>query len=308
MKRYLQAIAVSLPLVCAAAAAHAGDVRSVTLNASTIRSELIKTSSLRLETEHLGIAAYGMVIDPTPVIALRSRIVAARAKLTLDDANLARARRLYRSGGNVSKASLQQSKADTAVAKASLEELQAQAKARYGTALGAAIADDGASFRTIRAGSSLVSVVQPGATLATPTAASARAPDGSRVALCPVGIAGRIPKGLLGQAFFYTGPALAIGSPLAVTLVTSRLITGYDVPATALVWHDNTPFVFVRATSRRFAMYPVTMADPVRHAGTVTGFFVPDAELPDRPAIVTSGAGLLNSALAGDAETLTNDD
>ncbi len=308
MKRYLQAIAASLPLAFTAAAAHAGAVRSVTLDAATIRSGLIKTRTLRLKTEHAGIAAYGMVIDPAPVIALRSRIVAARAMLTLDDANLARARKLYHSGGNVSKASLQQTEADTAVVQARLKELLAQAKVRYGTALGTAIADDGAPFRTIEGGRSLVSVVHTSVALDTPPSAWAKAPDGSRVALCPVGSASRIPKGLLGQAFFYTGPALAIGSPLAVTLATSKSFTGYDVPATALVWHDNTPFVFVRATSRRFAMYPIATANPVRHAGTVTGFFVPGADLPDRPRVVTSGAGLLSSAVARGAETSTNDD
>ena len=307
MKRHLQAIGVSLSLVCAAAAAHAGVPRSVTIDAATMSSGLIKTSVLRLETKHPGSAAYGMVIDPTPVITLRHRIVAARATLTLNDANLARARKLYRSGGNVSKASLQQIQAQTAIAQARVEDLLTRAKARYGVALGTGIADDGAAFRTISAGGSLVSVVQAGAALAAPAAASAKAPDGSRVTLRPVGSAGRIPKGLLGQAFFYTGPALAIGSPLAVILRAPRAVTGYDVPAGALVWHDNASFVFVRIGANHFATYRVTTTHPLRHAGTIAGFFVPGADLPAHPAIVTSGAGLLNSALAGGGASAAND-
>jgi hypothetical protein len=249
-----------------------------------------------------------MVIDPTPVITLRHRIVAARATLRLNDANLARARKLYHSGGNVSKASLQQIQAATAIAQARVEELLAQAKERYGVALGTVIADDGAAFRTISSGGSLISVVQAGATLAAPPAASARASDGSRVTLRPVGSAGRIPKGLLGQAFFYTGPALAIGSPLAVTLRAPSAVTGYDVPAAALVWHDNSPFVFVRIGASRFAMYRVTTTHKLRHAGAIARFFVPGADLPAHPAIVTSGAGLLNSALAGGGISAANDD
>lgn len=308
MKQYLPAIVAGLPLVLAAHAAPAGAVRSVTLDAATLGSGLVKTRALRLETEHPGVAAYGMVIDPAPVIALRSRIVAARAMLTLADANLARTRKLYRAGGNVSKASLQQTEADTTVAQARLTEMRAEAKTRFGSALGAAIADGGAPFRAIEAGGSLVSVVQTGASLAAQPAAWARTPDGSRVVLQPVGRASRIPKGLLGQAFFYTGPALAIGSPLAVTLVTNGSVAGYDVPATALVWHDNTPFAFVRTGARRFAMYPVATTEPVRHAATVSGFFVPDADLPNQPTVVTSGAGLLNSALAGSVEAPADDD
>lgn len=308
MKRHLQALAASLSLVCAAAVAHAAAPRSVTVDAATISSGLIKTSVLHLETRHSVSVAYGMVIDPTPVITLRRRIVAARAKLTLDDANLARSRKLYRSGGNVSKASLQQIQAETAITQARVEELLAQAKARYGAALGRVIADDGAAFRAISSGGSLISVVQAGAILATPPAASARIPDGSRVTLRPVGAAGRIPKGLLGQAFFYTGPALAIGSPLAVTLRVPGAVTGYEVSAASLVWHDNGPFVFVRTGASRFTMYRVTTAHKLRHTGAISGFFVPGADLPAHPAIVTSGAGLLNSALADSRATVPNSD
>ena len=308
MKQHLQAIAASLSLVCAAAVAHAAALRSVTINAATMSSGLIKTSVLRLETKHPASAAYGMVIDPSPIITLRYRIVSARAKLTLDEANLARAQKLYRSGGNVSKASLQQIQAKTAIAQARVEELLAQAKMRYGAALGAAIADNGPSFRTISTGGSLVSVVQAVATLVSPPAASARSPDGSRVTLRPVGSAGRIPKGLLGQTFFYTGPALPIGAPLPVTLRAPGVVTGYAVPAAALIWHDNGPFVFVRIGASHFAMYRVTRAYKLRHSGTISGFFVPDADLPAHPAIVTSGVGLLNSALAGGGASAANND
>lgn len=308
MKRCLPAIATSLSLILAAGTARAGAVRSVTLDADTIRSGLVRTTTLRPATAHPGIAAYGMVVDPAPLIALRGRIAAARALLTLDDAKLARARKLFRAAGNISRASLEQTRADDAVARARLAALQESAKARYGAALGAAIADDGAALKTIENGGSLVSVVQTDAALATPPAASATAPGGARVALAPVGPAGRIPNGLLGQAFFYTGPALAVGSPLAVTLAAGHPVTGYDVPAAALVWHHDTAFAFIRTGARRFALYPVTTAEPVRHAGTITGFFVPGKDLPDHPAVVTSGAGLLNSALAGGAATPPDSD
>ena len=306
MKRYLQAIAASLSLVCSAAVVHAEAPRNVTVDTATMSSGLIKTSVLHLETRHPVSVAYGMVIDPTPVITLRHRIISARAKLTLDDANLARAQKLYRSGGNVSKASLQQIQATTAIAQGHLEELLARAKVRYGTALGAVIADKGASFRKISDVGSLVSVVQAGAVRAIPPPASARAPDGSRIMLRPIGSAGRIPKGLLGQAFFYSGPALAVGTPLTVTLREPSAITGYEVPAAALVWHDNGPFVFVRTGASRFTMYRVTTAHKLRRTGAISGFFVPGADLPAHPAIVTSGAGLLNSALADSHASVPN--
>ena len=126
--------------------------------------------------------------------------------------------------------------------------------------------------------------------------------------LRPVGSAGRIPKGLLGQTFFYTGPTLPIGVPLAITLRAPGVVTGYAVPAAALIWHNNGPFVFVRIGASHFAMYRVTRAYKLRHSGTISGFFVPGADLPAHPAIVTSGVGLLNSALAGGGASAANND
>jgi len=55
-------------------------------------------------------------------------------------------------------------------------------------------------------------------------------------------------------------------------------------------------------------MYRVTTAHKLRHKGTISGFFVPGADLPAHPAIVTSGAGLLNSALADSRATVPNSD
>ena len=301
MKRYFSPFAAGL-LLLAASPAHAQAGPSLTLHVATLKSGLVKTTTLPLATEHPGVTAYGVVIDPSPIIALRGRIITAQASLTLAAASLTRTRNLYRSSGNVSEASLQKAEARASVARARLATLQAEAKSGFGPALGAAITTGGAMLHAIEAARSLVSVVQAGVQLPTPSRAEARTLDGSLVTLRPIGPAGRIPQGLLGQAFFYVGPTLAIDSPLAVTLETGKAITGYDVPTDALVWHADEAFAFVLTGPHRFTMYAIPTTNPSRHAGKVAGYFVPKADLPGTPAIVTSGAGLLNSILTGTAD------
>lgn len=309
MKRRIRLAVGALSIILVICPAHAQARRSVTLNAATLKSGLVRTTTLRLETVLPGIAAYGTVIDPTPVIALRSRIIAAQAELTLADANLARTRKLYRAAGNVSEASLQQAEAHAAVARSDLVALQETGKARFGIVLGTAIDNGGIPFHRIATGGSLVSVVYNITPLALPPPdARATTQDGSQVALQSIGLAGRIPKGLLGQAFLYTGPTLAIGTSLAVTLNSQNKLAGYNVPAGTLVWHDDSAFVFVRVKPRRFTMYKITTGQPVRQDNRVTGYFVSKADLPDKPVIVSSGAGLLNSALTGGSHAASGGD
>ncbi|MGC8527549.1 hypothetical protein [Acidiphilium sp.] len=307
MRRRVAGMAMAAFLVLGAGAARAAG--GVTVDAATLRSGLIVTAVPALHTETPMIAAYGRVIDPTPVFTLRSRIVAARAADTLAAATLARTRRLYHAAGNVSEASVQQAEAGATSARARLSALRSAAAARFGAALGAAIAGNGAPFRAIEAGGSLVSVVQGGAALNhLPAAATARLANGGSAALRAIGPAGRLPPGLLGQAFLFTGPALPVGTPLAVSLPVGRKIAGYDVPVSALVWHHDRAFAFVRTAPHAFAAVPLGGAGSLRRGDAPGTRFVPATALPPHPAIVVRGAGLLNSMLSGGGGTAGDGD
>ena len=300
-------VLTGLLVLLLAAVAHAQDARGVTLNPATLKTGLVRTTVLPLKTVHPGIPAYGRVIDPTPLITLRSRIARALASLTLAKATLTRSRTLYHAAGNVSEASLQQAEAQATIAQSQLAALQAEARASFGPALGAAIMEPRSSLGVIAGTGSLVSVVQDGTILPAPPPAQARAPDGSRITLNPIGFAGRIPRGLAGQAFFYSAPVLAIGSPLTVTLDAEGTFRGYAVPSTAVLWHQGRAFVFVRDKADRFVLTMIPTTSPERNAGVISGYFVPRAALPGKPAVATSGAALLNSALASGA-TAPHDD
>lgn len=273
-----------------------------TISARTMKTGLIAITTLPAETRRPGIPAYGRVVDPTPVIHLHAEIVAARAKAHLAAATLARTQRLYHAAQNVSKARLEQAAADAVETRARLAELTERARLRYGAALGGAIVGDGAAYRRIATGGALISAtvtVTGPRMVSAPATARAREPDGTAVPLTLVGEAGRLPGGAVGRPFFFTGPALPAGTPLAVTLTGGKARKGYAVPVSALIWQRGIPHVFVRAGTRRFREMPIPDSAPIRREDVTVAYFVPAASLPASPAIVTTGAGVVFSAAAG---------
>lgn len=294
--RYRAAVALAAVLLPLAGSARAA---AVTVDKATLASGLIGTMTPRLRTETPRLHAEGRALDPAPAIALRGRIVAAQVAAKLDAATLARTRSLYHAAGNVSRASLEQAEAAARASAARLAALQAEAIARFGPALGRAIARDGAAFRAIAAGGALVLVVRAGPALKPPPAeATARLPDGAAAALRAIGPAGVQPPGLVGQALLFTGPPLPVGAPLAVSLPVGRKTAGYDVPVAALVWHRGRAFAFVRMAPDGFAAIPLGGAASLPPGDAPATRFVPATALPRAPRIVVRGAGLLNSMLA----------
>ena len=311
---FLKWAALAVAAIAAAGTAGAQQLSTVTLDAKAISAGGIRTVALQQVLRAPRIAAFGIVLDPGPLITLSAQIAAARGKLAAAQAatalarsEAARAADLYGAQHNISLAAFQAAQshllvaqATQASAQAQLGEIMARARTDWGTRLGAAAASGAAPLPQLGSGvQQIVEVSLPlGQSLpAASTDPQASSPDGKRVALRLVSRAPRAAAGVAGPSLYYLMAAhdsAPIGTPLTVALSGPGTVAGVLVPAPAVVWHDGQALVYRQSSSGTFA--PVTVATS-SHTGQ--GYFVAEGEDPGlRPGqrIVVSGAALVFSA------------
>ncbi len=304
-------------LVIAAAAAGtaaAGQLAYVTLDAKTIAAGGIRTAELQQVKRAPQISAYGLVLDPGPLITLSGQIAAARSTLAAAQATTglarseeSRAADLYRAQHNISQAAFQAAQsrlriaeANWANAQAQLTEIDARARTDWGAKLATAAASGAAPLPQLGSGAQqLVEVSLPlGQSLpAVSTGPTALTPDGKPVALRLVGRAPRAAAGVAGPSLYYLMSAqdsAPIGTPLTVALSGSGAVAGFLVPPSAVVWHDGTALVYRQTGSGSFAPVAVPTSSRVHQ-----GYFVAAGDgtaLQAGQRIVVAGAALLISA------------
>ena len=296
MRRVLLIVAIALlPL---AASAQSVTISSVTISAKAARDGGVKTVHLPLIRHAPSRAAYGVVESPAALLSLRASVIEAAATRRLAEANLKRTSQLYHAAHNVSVASLEQAQAAEAVAAARLAALKANAAATYGSSLGdALLAKDGPMAALVAGKASLIEVSVAAPELAKPPVqATARIEQGKPMPLQLIGAAGQVPLGMLGQGFYYAGPALPSGTPLAVSLPAGAAQKGYAVPLSALIYQDRGALMFIETQPGSFTMVKVPMGVKLKRGG----YFVPERVIPHGAAVATQGAGLLLSIAAHD--------
>ncbi len=240
---------------------------------------------------------YGVVLDPGPLIALRNRIVAARATGRFSAQSLARARQLYGASHNIAMATLQAAQARDATARATEDSLISRARVDWGAALGAALVDGGSSMAALNDGKrSLIETAVTGAPFNPPATAQGETAEGTKISLRLIGRATHLPSGLIGQGFYYAGPAdLSVGLPVSVTMAEGPHRAGVAVPATALIYRSGHKFVFRETGPDQFDMVAITGAIRMGGSGGATRYFVATGLQPGQK-IVVSGAGVMLSA------------
>lgn len=294
--------------------APAAGLTPVRLDAQALSAGQIRTARLKRLESAPRVSAYGIVLDPGPLVTLASQVIAARgaataarAKSALARSEARRATRLYRAHHNVSQAALQSAQsslqiaeAEQATAAAKLVQLQTRMLAHWGPELSAAALSSRAPLPGLEKGAAaLVEVSLPlGQALGNPpTEAPASTPDGETVRLRFIGRAPRAATGVAGQSLFYLMPAQTsapIGTPLAIALEDGATEAGVLVPRSAVVWHQGEALVFRETAPTSFA--PVPIRGSFRSGD---GYFVPESAgtpLHAGDRIVTGGAALLYSA------------
>jgi len=308
----LSAIYVLLALAVASPSlAQAGSPDTVRLDGTALKAAQLHLQALERSRRAPQIAAYGIVLDPTPLAARSADLAAARGKIAVDKAKAslaaaaeARAQGLYRTGQNIALAELQKAqsqlavaKADQAMAAAALAESKARIRAAWGAALTAAITSNADPLPALEEGKKLlVRVSLPlGAHFSDPPRmASATTPDGTHITLHFVGRSPRAAKRVAGQSSFYLmdrTSAAAIGTPLAVSLDTAAPENGVVVPTSAVVWNDGKALIYRQTGAGTFAAIFISTAQP-----SMGGYFVPERVLAPGTKIVSDGAALLLSA------------
>jgi hypothetical protein len=314
LKWLLKCFALAMAAVAAASTAGAQQLATVILDTKVLAAGGIRTAALQRVERAPRRTAYGIVLDPGPLITLSAQIAAARSKLAAAQAatalarsEAARAADLYRAQNNISEAAfqaaqsrLQVAEADQVGAQAQLGELKARVRIDWGAALAAAAASGAAPLPQLESGAQqLVEVSLPlGQSLPGLTSApTASAPDGKRVALRLVSRAPRAAAGVAGPSLYYRMAAqdsAPIGTPLTVALSGSGVVPGILVPPSAVVWHDGQAVAYRQTGPDSFAAVAVPTSSRIGE-----GYFVPagdGAALRPGQRIVVAGAALVYSA------------
>ncbi len=251
--------------------------------------------------------AWGAVVDPRPLLELRARYLAARddeaaaaAALARADAERRRTAALFADDRNASEKALEAAEADAraararhAAALATADGIDAQLRQGWGERLSAwARAENSPELEALASRrETLVLVVAPAPA---PDAASVRLlGTTATVAARLLSASPQADPALAGAAWFYRAAApLPIGARIAAELPgAGSPHQGVRVPASAVVWHAGSPWIYVRRDDGGFERRAVaggeTMDDDWFVPGIASG----------TPVVVTGAQVLLSEEL-----------
>lgn len=269
---------------------------------SGIRTEALSSTSHQTET-----SAYGTVVDLSPLIDLRSRMVsmrgevdAAKAAAFASGQQVERYRTLYRQQHAVSLQKIQAEEAAHLADEARLnaaqrnsDNIRTQARQQFGEPLTSwALDSDSPHFaRLANRQDVLVRVTFPSGDRSQAPADIELDVNDKRVPAHLVSASAESDPTIQGRAFIYrAATSIPDGTNLVAHLpITTQATQGIIVPGAAIVWHAGQPWAYVQIAPGRFARRPVD-----RSAPTSDGFFVADGFKPD-DRVVISGAQLLLS-------------
>lgn len=272
---------------------------------SGIRVETLKTMDFR---PHMN--AYGIVLDPQPLLDLRIRIATAMGQLAGARAAESASRReverldhLFRKRGNVSEKAAEAGeavwKADAGhleAARETFKRLRQTARNEWGAVLGGWATEAGPkSLSGLMGGGEALLLVT------FPSGEEPRAPPaqvqvqvdsvGPKTQAQIVSPAPRLNSAVQGATYFYSMPSrnVRIGMRLSVDVpLTGKRFRGVIVPSSAVVWYEGKAWDYVEETSGHFRRTEIPVSTPVPNGWFVTGV-VPDSRM------VIQGAQLLLS-------------
>jgi hypothetical protein len=294
----------------------AGAAARVTAGSGVIRVERAAQERSGIATTLLPAAryvdqtrAYGMVLDAARLTDLSNGYVNAeaqlrtvQAKMTFSKAAFERAEKLFENDRSISQAQLQSAEAayrtdaaSVGAAESLVRTLAATARQEWGPVLGKSLVERSATVvRLIEREDFLVQVtLPPGVALPAPvTAAAIEAPPKGRAAITLVSPATRTDARIQGVSFFYLAPAesgVLPGMNVLAFLSSGGGADGVAIPAEALVWWQDRPWVYHRTGPETFVRTEIATDQPTPGGGYI------DRHLGKEAEVVTRGAQLLLS-------------
>ncbi len=255
------------------------------------------------------IRAYGMVLDAARITDLsnsyanaEAQLRTAQAKVTFSRAAFERAQRLYDNEGGVSLAALQSAEAayrtdeaGVGAAQSLVRTLAATARQEWGPVLGKSLVERSQTVMSlIERQDFLVQVTLPPGVAVPKSVAEAaiESPGKGRTAVALVSPATRTDARIQGVSFFYLAPAgsgVLPGMNVLAFLSSGGSADGVAVPAEALVWWQDRPWVYRRTDPETFARTLIATDQPTPGGGYI------DRTLGTQDKIVTRGAQFLLS-------------
>lgn len=267
-----------------------------------------------LATRHADqVRAYGAVLDAARLTELSNSYANAEAQLRTAEARIAfsraaleRARKLFENDRSISQAQMQSAEATyrtdeagVGAAESLVRTLAATALQEWGPVLGKSLVERSATVvRLIERRDFLVQVTLPPGVAApeSVTAATiespARGQDNRRAAITLVSPATRTDARIQGVSFFYLAPAesgVLPGMNVLAFLLSGEVADGIAIPAEALVWWQDRPWVYRRTEPETFVRTGIATGQPTPDGGYI------DRNLGKEAEIVTRGAQLLLS-------------
>ena len=285
-----------------------GDDAVITLDAATREKSGIATLPLA-SSQHVGDSkAYGTVVDVAPLAELRGRLAAARAELGSRGAGINASRKQYErmktlhAQGLVSAEALQSAEAaarsDGAAAggaSVALQSLESSARQQWGDAIGGELLAGSPRLMRWLARREILLQLTLAASAAPfnpPSAARLEMSPGRFVPLQFIAISPRSDERIQGVSYYYSvnsqGSGLQSGMSVVAWLPSGAARGGVTVPASAVVWREGKPWIYLERADGSFVRRELDAGAPVEG-----GFFVPGGYT--EKAVVIRGAQLLLS-------------
>lgn len=254
--------------------------------------------------------AYGTVTDLQDLVAAGNRVAEAKAEVEKTRARLEASRKayersktLFKEAQDVSAKSLQtaeaawqSNKADADAAQATLEAAEVSSRQQWGDVIASWLIGRSSEFERLSSRREvLIRLTLPSdvPVASGPATAVVRTPGGGSVTARLVSPSPRTDPRIQGMSFLYLAPArpdLVSGMDVEASMSSGPLRKGILVPASAVVWLQGSPWVYVQESDDRFVRRRVPGEDAVKDGYfTATGFAAGER-------VVVEGAQVLLSA------------
>lgn len=280
-------------------------MRKSTQENAGIISQALKTALYRQQMQ-----AYGLVLQPDPLIDIHDNYIAARA--SVDRATSAfdasskeyeRLKKLNEEDQNVSVKAVQASwvvmssdQAELNSVGSKLEAVKQASTAQWGARISQWVFSSSPEFRKlVELKDVLIRVTLPPDkfTTAAPETITTQAPGSRTVQAKLISRSPTTDLRIQGASYFYKAlsgtTGLAPGLNVQILILSGPMIKGVIIPFSAVIWSQGKAWVYVQTAPERFSRREVDITNPARDGYFIQGGFKPDE------MIVIHGAQILLS-------------